>query len=146
MPHIMFSNFFLSRRKPCHAPLATVVRTNNDFRRVLHTGVNTQIVAMALPPGVDIGSETHRKVEQLLFVQSGHGVVTLNGETSPIGPGDAVAVPPGVAHNVKNTGKVALRLHTIYSPPNHIDGRVHATRAEADADVADEEFGKSVGG
>lgn len=142
----MFDTFFLPRRAASHANISSAVRQNTDFRRVLHTGRSTQIVAMALPPGVDIGSETHPHVEQLLFIQSGHGEAVLDGKMEPLGPGDAIVVPAGTKHNVTNTGRTPLKLFTIYSPPNHIDGRVHATRAEADADNEDEEFGQSVGG
>jgi len=140
----MFDNFFRPKFSSNH--LSAAVKRNRDFRRVLHTGERTQVVAMALPPGVDIGSETHSHVEQLLFVQSGHGKAVLDGKTEPLGPGDAIVVPAGTKHNVINTGRVPLKLFTVYSPPNHIDGRVHATRADADADNEDEEFGQSVGG
>lgn len=139
----MFDNFFLPKLS---SNLSAAVKRNHDFRRVLHTGERTQVVAMALPPGVDIGAETHRRVEQLLFIQSGHGEAVLNGKIETLVPGDVVVVPAGTKHNVINTGHVPLKLFTIYSPPNHIDGRVHATRAAADADNEDEEFGQSVGG
>lgn len=78
--------------------------------------------------------------------QSGHGEAVLDGKVKTLVPGDVIVVPAGTKHNVINTGHAPMKLFTIYSPPNHIDGRVHATRADADADNEDEEFGQSVGG
>ena len=124
--------------------IAQAAERNADFRRVLHTGERTQLVVMSIPPNGDIGAETHRHVEQLIFVQSGHGVAILGVEKRPVRAGDVVVVPPGVRHNLLNVANVPMKLYTVYSPPNHIDGRVHQTRADADADVADEEFGRRV--
>lgn len=114
---------------------------NNDFRRVLFTGAKSQLVVMSIPPGGEIGEETHDHVEQTLYFQSGTGEAMLDGETSRIGPGDVVVVTPGTRHNFKNTGTEPLKVATVYAPPNHIDGRVHATKADADADTEDEAFG-----
>jgi mannose-6-phosphate isomerase-like protein (cupin superfamily) len=117
------------------------------FRRVLATGRHTQLVAMALGPGEDIGQETHRAVEQVFFVLAGHGVATVSGRRKLLRPGDALVVPPGHRHNVANTGKRAwLKLLTVYSPPNHLPGRVHRTKQDAVSDDADEAFGRRVGG
>jgi len=127
-----------------HANIAEQTRHNTAFRRVLHTGARTQLVVMSLPPGGDIGVETHRHVEQTFFVQSGHGLAVLGGVVSSLGPGDALMVPPGTEHNVVNNGRVPLQLYTLYSPPNHLDGRVHRTQADARADAADEAFGQRV--
>lgn len=113
---------------------------NDHFRRVLFTGKKSQLVLMSIPPGGDIGEETHEHVEQTLYFQSGNGEGMLNGETFPIGAGDVVIVTPGTRHNVKNTGTEALKIATVYAPPNHIDGRIHRTKAEADADEEDESF------
>ena len=85
-------------------------------------------------------------MEQTLFCLSGTGTAILDGARSPFAPGDAVVVTPGTQHNFLNTGTEPLRIYTIYAPANHIDGRVHRTKADADADHADEEFGHSVGG
>lgn len=119
-------------------------KRNTDFRKVLFTGAKSQLVVMEIPPGGEIGEETHEHVEQTLFILSGDGVVELDGEVRPIGPGGVVVVTPGTRHNFKNTGSVPLELYTVYAPPNHIDGRVHATKADADADTEDEAFGHGV--
>lgn len=95
---------------------------------------------MSIPPGGEIGEETHEHVEQTLYFQSGKGEAILNDETFPIATGDVFAVTPGTKHNFKNTGNEPLKVATVYAPPNHIDGRVHATKSDADADEEDEAF------
>jgi mannose-6-phosphate isomerase-like protein (cupin superfamily) len=114
---------------------------NRNFRKVLYTGAKTQLVVMSIPPGGEIGEETHDCVEQVLYVKSGQGEAILDGERSPLAKGDALVVLPGTRHNVRNVGDVPLKIATVYAPPNHIDGRVHAAKADADADHEDEEFG-----
>jgi mannose-6-phosphate isomerase-like protein (cupin superfamily) len=119
-------------------------RDNGDFREVLFTGKRSQLVVMSIPPGGEIGLETHHHVEQALFFLSGNGEAILDGVVSPVVPGDVVIVTPGTAHNFRNTGTEALQVYTLYAPPNHIDGTVHHTKKDADADVKDEEFGEAV--
>lgn len=119
---------------------------NTNFRTVLYTGQLSQLVVMDIKPGESIGKETHEHVEQTLFFLSGSGKAVLNGEEKPIMAGDVVVVNPGVEHDFINTGTESLKVYTIYTPPNHIDGRVHVTKADAEADVEDEEFGHKVGG
>lgn len=119
-------------------------KENGNFRRVVFTGDRSQLVVMHIPPGGEIGEETHPHVEQTLFFLSGSGKAILNDVESPIGAGDVVVVTPGTKHNFVNTGTEPLKVYTIYAPPNHIDGRVHATKADADADTEDEAFGNSV--
>ena len=116
-------------------------REHTNFRTVLFTGAKSQLVVMAIPPGGEIGEEVHDHVEQSLFIESGSGQAEIDGVVSLVGPGDVVIVTPGTRHNIVNTGSEPLRIYTVYAPPNHIDGRVHATKADADTDVADEEFG-----
>lgn len=116
---------------------------NQDFRRVLFTGPKSQLVIMSIPTGGEVGAETHKYTEQTLFFLSGTGVGELNGKQFPIGPGDVVVVTAGTEHNFKNTGKEPLKIYTVYAPPNHIDGRVHHTKADADADSVDEAVGES---
>ena len=107
---------------------------NEDFRRVVFTGPNTQLVLMTLRPGEDIGLETHDGHDQFIRVEAGAGYVQLNGERSALEDGSAVVIPAGVEHNVVNTSDdEALRLYTLYSPPEHPDGTVHHTREEAAA-------------
>jgi mannose-6-phosphate isomerase-like protein (cupin superfamily) len=121
--------------------LNKVTKENPDFREVLFTGQKSQFVVMHIPVGGEIGEETHDHVEQTLYFLSGTGEAILNGETSNVGPGDIVIVTPGTKHNFKNTGSEPLKIATVYTPPNHIDGRIHHTKADADADTEDEEFG-----
>ena len=116
---------------------------NENFRQVLFTGQKSQLVVMSIPPGGEVGEETHKYTEQTLFFLSGTGEGELGDKKFPIGPGDVVVVVPGTKHNFWNTGSQALKIYTVYAPPNHIDGRVHRTKADADADTADEAIGES---
>lgn len=106
---------------------------NSDFRRVLYTGKNLQLVLMSLAPGEEIGAEVHEDRDQFFRVEAGKGEVRIDGKPSPIEDDDAVIVPAGARHNIVNTGDEPLRLYTIYGPPEHRDGTVHRTKAEADA-------------
>ena len=115
---------------------------NENFRRVLFTGSKSQLVIMSIPPGGEVGEETHKYTEQTLFFLSGTGEGMLDDKKFPIGPGDVVVVTPGIKHNFRTTGTEALKLYTVYAPPNHIDGRIHRTKADADADAADEAVGE----
>lgn len=129
---------------PYTANILRETEANENFRKVLFTGVKSQLVAMSIPVGGEIGQETHDHVEQTLCILSGSGKTILNGEEKEIGAGDVVVVTPGTQHNFVNTGSEPLKIYTIYSPPNHIDGRVHATKADADADTEDEAFGHAI--
>lgn len=127
-----------------HLNIIEETQRNENFRRVLFTGAKSQLVVMHIPPGGEIGEETHAHVEQSLFFLSGSGKTILDGQASPITAGDVVVVTPGTTHNFINDGSEPLKVYTIYAPPNHIDGRVHVTKADADADVEDEAFGQAV--
>lgn len=126
-----------------HTNIIKGTKDNTNFRRVLFTGPNSQLVVMSIPPGGEVGAETHKYTEQTLFFLSGRGEGELDGKKFPIIPGDVVVVVPGTEHNFINTGKEDLKIYTVYAPPNHIDGRVHKTKADADADTADEAIGES---
>lgn len=106
---------------------------NSDFRRVLYTARNLQLVLMALQPGEEIGEEVHDDGDQFFRVEKGKGEIWIDGAVSKIKSDIAMIVPAGARHNVKNTGDKPLKLYTIYSPPEHIDGVVYPTKAEADA-------------
>ncbi len=110
---------------------------NVAFRRVLYTAKNCQLVVMALKPAEEIGAEVHT-LDQFFRVEEGTGEAILEGVRTRIQAGYAVLVPAGANHNIINTGSGPLKLYTLYSPPNHRDGVVHATRADAEAD--DEAF------
>lgn len=117
---------------------------NTYFRKVLYTATKSQLVVMQIPVGGDIGEETHKHVEQILYFQSGNGKAVLDGKESLLGPGDILIVTPGTKHNILNTGSEPLTIITVYVPPNHIDGTIHKTKADSIADVKDESFGESV--
>ncbi len=106
---------------------------NNDFRQVLYTGKYLQLVLMALKPGEEIGAEVHEDHDQFFRVESGEGQVLIDDNTYPIKDDDAIIVPAGARHNVINTGTQPLKFYTLYGPPEHRHGVVHATKAQADA-------------
>ena len=106
---------------------------NAEFRRVLYTATHCQLVVMALKPHEEIGAEVHT-LDQFFRVEEGTGEAVLDGVRTPIRAGFAVVVPAGARHNIINTGSVPLKLYTLYAPPNHRDGVVHHTRADAEAD------------
>ena len=125
--------------------LETATTKNTDYRRVIYTGKYSQLVLMSLKPGEEIGAEVHDNNDQFFRFEEGEGVVEIDGARHPVKDGSGVVVPNGARHNVINTSKTAdLKLYTIYTPPNHIDGRVHATKEDAERDVEDEKFGRRV--
>ena len=114
-----------------------ITAENNDFRQVLYTAKNCQLVVMALKPKEEIGMEVH-KLDQFFRVEEGVGEAVLDGVQTAIQAGFAVLVPAGTNHNIINSGSVPMKLYTLYSPPNHRDGVIHKTRAIAEKD--DEHF------
>ena len=106
---------------------------NNNFRKVLYTGKNSQLVLMSLKPGEDIGEEIHKDTDQFFRVDAGTGAVIINGVKTRIKNGSAIVIPQGAKHNVLNTGKEDLKLYSIYSPPHHADGTIHKTKEEAES-------------
>jgi mannose-6-phosphate isomerase-like protein (cupin superfamily) len=116
-----------------HFSIAEVAEQSADFRRVLWTGEHAQLVIMTIPPGGEIGQETHEHTDQILTFVSGSGAADVAGQTKPVAPGDLVAVPAGTLHNFRNTGVNPLVLYTVYGPAEHADGAVHATKEAADA-------------
>ena len=110
-----------------------LTETNTDFRRVLYTGQNLQLVLMCLKAGDEIGEEVHDDRDQFFRIEKGEGEIWIDGVASPIKSDMGLIVPAGARHNLKNTGAEPLLLYTIYGPPEHVDGTVHATKAEADA-------------
>jgi mannose-6-phosphate isomerase-like protein (cupin superfamily) len=109
-----------------------LARRNEAFRRTIVTGELSQVVVMAIQPGEDIGEETHEGDQTLLFVE-GEGKAVLEGESEPVRAGDLVFVPAGTLQNFINAGPEPLRLVTIYAPPEHPDGTVRETKADAEA-------------
>ena len=117
--------------------IVAAAKANTFFRQVLSTGPNAQVVVMSIPPGGEIGSEVHEHVDQVLAFVQGEGIAILEGEESRVGPDRLVPVPAGLRPNVVNRHSVDLRLYTIYAPPQHAQGTIHRTKAEADADESD---------
>jgi mannose-6-phosphate isomerase-like protein (cupin superfamily) len=116
-------------------PIDNVTIENGNFRRVLFTGPHMQLVVMSLEPGEDIGKERHPALDQFFRVEQGEGEVVFNDtERHVLHDGDAILVPAGTWHNVINTSSsIPLKLYTLYAPPNHADGAVHRTKADAEA-------------
>ena len=108
-----------------------VTVANEDFRRVLYTGKNLQLVLMTLPPGCDIGEEVHDDRDQFFRIEEGSGIIRIDGVDNRVEDDFAVIVPAGARHNVINDGEAPLRLYTIYGPPEHRDGVVHKDKAQA---------------
>jgi mannose-6-phosphate isomerase-like protein (cupin superfamily) len=104
--------------------------SNKDFRRVLYTAKNTQLVLMSIRPNEDIGEEIH-SLDQFIRVEAGHGVAILDGVEHRISDGSAVVIPAGTKHNVVNDSDEDLKLYTLYSPPEHRDGTIHRTKSDA---------------
>ncbi len=117
---------------------------NETFRTVVYTAGHTQLTVMRLLPGEEIGWEAHGHLDQFLRIEEGSAEVDLGrgedavDETHPLQDDWAIIVPAGTWHNVRNTGEGDLKLYSLYSPPEHDDGTVHATKAEADAAEAAE--------
>ena len=117
------------------AHIEEATKENTDYRRVLYTAKHSQLVLMSLKSGEEIGEEVHH-LDQFLRFESGQGKAIIDGVEHKVKDGDAVVVPKGARHNIVNTGSGDLKLYTLYSPPNHKDGTVQATKA----DEYEEEF------
>jgi len=107
---------------------------NEDFRRVLYTGKNLQLVLMTLPPGCDIGEEVHEDRDQFFRIEEGSGTIMIDGTANRVEDDFAVIVPAGARHNVINDGDAPLKLYTLYAPPEHRDGVVHKDKEQAERD------------
>ncbi len=105
---------------------------NSNFRQVLFTGQHAQLVVMSLKVGEEIGLEVHDHVDQFFRIEQGQVKVVMSGEEAVVGDGEAFIVPAGTTHNVINVGQTEVKLYTVYSPPNHPEGTVHVTKAEAE--------------
>lgn len=121
--------------KPYVGPIEQATIRNGFFRQVLFTGKHSQLVVMCLQPKEEIGNEVHQSVDQFFRIEEGRARFVFDGkEEHVVGDGDAVVVPAGTFHNVINASPDRpLKLYTLYTPPNHPDGTVHKTKAEADA-------------
>ncbi len=117
--------------------IETLSLENKNFRKILYTDKKSQLVLMSLLPHEEIGEEIH-DVDQFLRIEKGTGVAILSDNPHTISDGSVIVVPAGTKHNIINTGTDPLKLYTLYMPPHHKDGTIHATKAEAEADTTDE--------
>lgn len=116
---------------------------NENFRQVLYTAKNSQLVVMSIKPGEDIGEEVHQ-LDQFIRCEAGTGKAILDGVEHNFTDGFVVVVPAGTRHNIVNVSPDKfLKLYTLYSPPNHKDGRVHVTKKDAEADEGGHFDGKT---
>ncbi|MDX1710169.1 MAG: cupin domain-containing protein [Rhodovibrionaceae bacterium] len=116
-------------------PVVRMAKENDEFRKVIMTGERTQVVLMTVPPGSEIGGETHEGHDQILVFVEGEGRAVIGESETTVGEGDLSFVPSGAYHNFINTGSGPLKLYTMYSPPEHEPGTEHETKAEADAEA-----------
>ncbi len=116
---------------------------NENFRRVLYTAAYCQLVVMSLLPREEIGMEVHQ-LDQFIRVEAGSGVAILDGAETHIKDGFAIVIPAGTKHNIINTSQTeSMKLYTVYAPPNHKDGTIHATKAEAEKDEGEHWTGET---
>jgi mannose-6-phosphate isomerase-like protein (cupin superfamily) len=115
---------------------------NDNFRKVLYTDKNSQLVLMSLLPGEEIGEEVH-DVDQFFRVEKGNGKAILSGISYDIADGSVVIIPVGTKHNIINSGPAPMKLYTLYMPPHHKDGVIHKTKAEGESDTSDEYKGET---
>lgn len=105
---------------------------NDNFRKVLYTAKNLQLVVMTLKPGEEIGEEVHPNIDQFFRFEAGNGKVIINDNEYNVTNGSSIIIPQGSKHNIINTGDKALQMYTIYTPPNHQDKIIFVTKTEAE--------------
>ncbi len=113
-------------------------KANTFFRQEKTTLTHCQVTLMSIPPGGEVGEETHHDVDQILTFVAGTGKAILDGVESPIEPGSLYAIPMGTKHNFVNTGTEDMKIVSVYAPTEHPVGTVHKTKADADAAEAAE--------
>ncbi len=124
----------MTETKRTTLPIVQLARDNDEFRKVIWTGEQCQLVMMAIPEGGEIGGEVHEGHDQLLYFVAGAGKARIGDVEADVTDGDVSIVPSGSFHNFRNTGSGMLKLFTTYSPPEHEPGTEHATKREADAE------------
>ena len=129
-------------QKPFVIDIGKATTFNDNYRTTLWTGKNLQLTVMSIPPGTDIGLEVHHDHDQFLRVEKGQGLAQMGDSkehlyfNQPVFDDSAIFVPAGVWHNVINTGNVPLKLYSIYAPPEHSFGTIHATKEIAETSEA----------
>ena len=125
---------------PFSEDIYKLAKDNSNFRKVLYTSKYSQLVLMSIPPQGEIGEEVHPATDQIFYFVGGEGEAILDGVTSQVAEKQVVFVPANTKHNFVNSGQVDLKLFTIYAPPAHRDGVVHATKQQAEADETDHPY------
>jgi mannose-6-phosphate isomerase-like protein (cupin superfamily) len=120
--------------------IENITKENDNFRKVLYTGKFSQIVAMSLKPGEDIGQEVHENNDQYFRIESGKAEVLIDGVTTEVEDDWVAIIPAGAEHNVTNIGDTDLKFYTMYSPAEHKDGITHETKAIAEERHPHEHF------
>ncbi|PIP60943.1 cupin [Candidatus Uhrbacteria bacterium CG22_combo_CG10-13_8_21_14_all_47_17] len=123
--------------KPFTGNIIEIAKANSNYRKEVATVTGSQVVVMSIPPNDDVGEEVHHDVDQTLLFVAGTGKTVLNGEEGLIEMGTMAVVPRGTRHNFINMGEGDLKIVTVYAPPHHKVGTVHATKADAEADTED---------
>lgn len=113
------------------ADIEGLTEANKDFRHVVYTGQNLQLVLMSLKPGQDIGAESHALHDQFFRIEEGKGDFVIDGISQRVKSGSGIVVPAGVLHNLTNNSDKPMKLYTIYGPPNHRDQIEQKTKADA---------------
>jgi mannose-6-phosphate isomerase-like protein (cupin superfamily) len=113
------------------AKIKKLAKENDNFRKVIYTGDFSQLVLMSILPGEDIGDEVHPTTDQILFLVDGEGSAIIAGQVTKFEKKELIFVPAGTRHNIINKGNEPLKLYTVYSPPAHLSGTVHKTKADA---------------
>lgn len=124
--------YIISLMKGYISDIKQKAKHNKFFREVLETGKYTQVVVMSIPPGGEIGEETHTDTDQVLYLVNGVGKVILDGLKHHFNKHDMVLVNAGTKHNFINTGEEDMKIITMYSPPHHPVGTIHRTKDDAD--------------
>lgn len=120
--YCMFDTFF-------HDNIEEITIKNKNYREVIATTPNLQLVLMSLKPNTDIGTEIHPYTTQFIRVESGTGVAIINNEAYDLSDGIAIVIPLNTKHNIINTSKYAhLKLYTIYSPPHHPYNKINKNK------------------
>lgn len=122
------------------APIEQETVENTHFRKVLYTGEHLQLVLMSLEPGEDIGMEVHGDIDQFIRIEAGSGIAYINNIETPIKEDDAIVIPAGSEHNIRNTSDLAMKLYTIYGKPEHLDGVIQETKEVAEQRHHHEQF------
>ena len=127
-----------SKKRGFHVNIEKETVNNDNFRKVLYTATNLQLVLMSLKPKEEIGLETHPDIDQFFRFEGGIGKCIINNTEYNVKDGDSIIIPAGSKHNVINTGNEDLKMYTIYAPPHHKDKTIHKTKG--DAEKSNEEF------